>query len=90
MDLTTRRVELEGTVPEQVVPMNGECRELVNGAEGACDATVTTGEVAPAKKTTSFSIRNLMGGEDEREPTTDGSAKVNHDGKFYQLFCRQF
>lgn len=83
MDLTTRRVELEGTVPEQVVPMNGECRDLVNGAEGACDATGTTGEVAPVKKTSSFSIRNLMGGEDEREPTTDGIAKVNHDGKFF-------
>lgn len=82
MDLTTRRVELEGTVPEQVVPMNGECRELVNGTEGACDVTGTTGEVAPVKKTSSFSIRNLMGGVDERDRTTDGNAKANHDGKF--------
>lgn len=82
MDLTTRRGEIEGTgVPhDSVLSVNGleQCRELVNGTE-TCDVTGVTGEMPSTRKTNSFSIRNLMGGEDS-ERSADGTANSS-DGK---------
>ncbi|XP_063839280.1 homeobox protein aristaless-like isoform X1 [Ostrinia nubilalis] len=80
MDLTTRRDILDGTaVPGETI-LNGEqvCRELVNGTEGPCDVT---GATEAPRKTSSFSIRNLVGGEDS-ERSADGSANANDE--YYQ------
>lgn len=81
MDLTTRRGDmLDGT--GEVVSLNGNeqvCRELVNGTESGCDVGVTA-EVTPARKTSSFSIRNLVGTEDSSDRPAD-SATNPSDGK---------
>lgn len=75
MDLTTRRDD--GAVAGEC--LNGEqvCRELVNGTEG-CEVAGVTAEVP--RKTSSFTIRNLVGGEDS-ERSADGITNAN-DGKF--------
>lgn len=65
MDLTTRRGDLEGSVPELVHSMNGT--EQLNGSESGD----VTGEVASSKKTSLFSIRNLVGGDNDK--TVDGN-----------------
>ncbi|CAG5056481.1 unnamed protein product [Parnassius apollo] len=78
MDLTTRRGE-EGSPGEAVLPLNGTeavCRELVNGTQG-CEVTGLTAEVpAPPRKSSSFSIRNLVGAEDT-DHKADGNAHTN-------------
>lgn len=83
MDLTTRRGEsLERALPESVLPMNGTeqvCRELVNGTHNVCDVTGPTAEVTTPRKINSFSIRNLVGGDDS-ERSTDGTTSTG-DGK---------
>lgn len=76
MDLTTRR-EGEGAIG--AVPFNGSepAHEVVNGSDG-CD--VTTPEVTSARKSSAFSIRNLMGGEDSNQ-AADGNS--GNDGKCF-------
>ncbi|CAK1603464.1 unnamed protein product [Parnassius mnemosyne] len=78
MDLTTRRGE-EGGPGEAVLPLNGTepvCRELVNGTQG-CEVTGVTAEVpAPPRKTSSFTIRNLVGAIDT-EHKADGNANTS-------------
>lgn len=88
MDLTTRRGDMDGTLPgpgNAVFKMNGTeqvCRELVNGTETG-DVTAVA-EVTTPRKTNSFSIRNLVGGEDS-ERSTDGTANTS-DGKCNNSF----
>lgn len=69
MDLTTHRGELEGAN----VSSREQCRDVTD------DVTRVTAEVPPVRKTSSFSIRNLVGTEDSDRPA-DGSVHVN-DGK---------
>lgn len=82
MDLTTRRGDLlEGGVAD-ALSLNGNeqvCRELVNGTEGGCDVSGVTAEVTTSRKTSSFSIRNLVGtGDSDR--SADGNTNAS-DGK---------
>ncbi|XP_059059249.1 homeobox protein aristaless-like [Achroia grisella] len=81
MDLTTRRGEADATVPPDSVHLNGAaqmCRELVNGTDSGYDVTGVTTEVTTSRKINSFSIRNLVGGDDS-ERSADGSANANDD-----------
>lgn len=85
MDLTTRRGDmLDGAVPESI-SMNGsdQCRDIVNGPQSGSDVTGVTADVQVPRKINSFSIRNLVGGEDSNQ-TADGNVTVN-DGR-YSLF----
>ncbi|XP_047544717.1 homeobox protein aristaless-like isoform X1 [Vanessa atalanta] len=71
MDLTTRRCE------------DGSGDTLVNGTEQCRDLNGTqnsdvTGVMEVSRKTNSFSIRNLVGGEDCDRPA-DGNANSNED-----------
>lgn len=81
MDLTTRRGELlEGSAVQEHMIGN----PVVNGAdsvpgvyrplENGCE--MTGGELASSKKKSSFTIRNLVGGEDS-DQTDDGKADGN-------------
>lgn len=82
MDLTTRRGEADETLPgpgNSMFTMNGSeqvCRELVNGTETG-DVTAVA-EVTTSRKTNSFSIRNLVGGEDS-ERSADGTANTSDE-----------
>lgn len=60
MDLTTRRGELLEAAQE--IPNREQCREVTD------DVTRVTAEVPPVRKTSSFSIRNLVGTEDSDRP----------------------
>lgn len=71
MDLTTRRGELLEGVQE--MSHREQCREVT------ADVTRVTAEVPPVRKTSSFSIRNLVGTEDSDRPS-DGNANIN-DGR---------
>ncbi|XP_004929200.2 homeobox protein aristaless isoform X1 [Bombyx mori] len=80
MDLTTRRGDmLDGAVPESI-SMNGsdQCRDIVNGPQSGSDVTGVTADVQVPRKINSFSIRNLVGGEDSNQ-TADGNVTVNDD-----------
>lgn len=71
MDLTTRRGEsLEGA---QELSNREQCREVTD------DVTRVTAEVPQVRKTSSFSIRNLVGTDSDRPP--DRNVNTN-DGKF--------
>lgn len=87
MDLTTRRGDmLEGT--GDVLSLNGTeqvCRELVNGTESGCDVSTVTPEVTPARKTSSFSIRNLVGTGDSDRPSDN--TPTPSDGKWSIFLC---
>ncbi|KAL4715095.1 hypothetical protein ACJJTC_012142 [Scirpophaga incertulas] len=82
MDLTMRRGDLiDGSMTSDSIHVNGSeqvCRDLVNGSDGACDVTGVTAE-AP-RKTTSFSIRNLVGSEDLDRPS---GGNTNHKDDFF-------
>lgn len=92
MDLTTRRVDmLEGT--GDVLSLNGTeqvCRELVNGTDSGCDVNTVTPEVTTTtRKTSSFSIRNLVGTGDSDRPSNN--TPTPSDGKwsiFSSFFMR--
>lgn len=72
MDLTTRRCE-DGP-GDLLVKGTEQCRD-VNGT-----GSDVTGVIEVPRKTNSFSIRNLVGGEDCDRPA-DGNANTN-EGKF--------
>lgn len=80
MDLTTRR-ETEGavTISQQCVNVNGA--DAVVTVNGEVDVKGATAE--PPRKSSSFSIRHLVGAEDADRP--DGNANVG-DGKS-KIFC---
>lgn len=82
MDLTTRRGEDSGAEDTPVdVDSTGQC--LVNGGQG-CEVTAMAPDVTPpTRKTTSFSIRNLVGAEDT-DRSADGNTNSN-EGEFFFL-----
>ncbi|CAH2066095.1 unnamed protein product, partial [Iphiclides podalirius] len=77
MDLTMRRGE-EGQ-EDTAVPVDGTGQVcLMNGSQ-ACEVTAMAPDVTPPpRKTSSFSIRNLVGAEDT-ERSADGNANSSDD-----------
>ncbi|PZC83260.1 homeobox protein aristaless isoform X1 [Helicoverpa armigera] len=89
MDLTTRRGEMLDGAGE--VTLNGTdqvCRELVNGTE-SCDVSTVTAEVTTSRKTSSFSIRNLVGTGDSDRPadTPNNSDDYFTQSQEYQKYA---
>ncbi|GBP31381.1 hypothetical protein EVAR_13501_1 [Eumeta japonica] len=78
MDLTTRRGDMDGS-PDVGPAASGADAMCRDGAdpEGGCDIGATPDAPPQRRIASSFSIRSLVGGEDDRAAAADGGAAAD-------------